>query len=986
MKGELFRFVIYKSGDIMKRFFSAFLSAMVLISATILGCSNGIDNKSSLIQQALVLSQQSSSYGSLKIEGDSSRALSISDLTNATVTVSTYGKSDIVKENLTISGGTGSTGVIEKVPVGRNVVKVESNLAGVVMYGYIDIESNKTKTCTVNWESSKVGKIYWELLKTQGLNITNIEESDFSSAIPNVHACLVDAASIASDYKNNSLGASSKYKLEAGKVTITANTNNGSAVQIGDPVSSAGTLSSTVGGTSIIENVAPGTWNIYVASNKISKTVTVTAGETATVTIGQAVITDKIIVHAKGYKGIYIYDTTGITTNSYDMTSEGNDWYTYTLNVTSAKLIFKTTKDSWNGQTGNLTRTAGEWWFIGDSGDKPTGTWYDHNPEVPVEPTVSISPATGKVALNGSISVDFDDGNDTITSAKVTVNGTEYNMGSTAGTWSKSLSELGITSEGVTVTVSATVKNSVGTGTASASLTTKAASKLVTNPNELRIYQVMVASFQDGDPSIGYTDMWAPSNALKGGDLQGIINAIPYIKGLGCNALWMTPIFQSDGFDEKLEATGYFATDYFNVDRNFGTNKTFDELVKSCHDRGIAVILDGVFGHNGASQGGSMEPSPIRDGIKNPGIVPNGNNPVNYSESNSLKYYSDVASYWITEHKIDGWRLDQCYQVGLGDKDNDSGKFPVNTGTDGHNYWYEIRKVVEQAAASNGTKGVDWGTLGYMVGEHWHGDQTVIQMGSVNAGYTSSSYGNMNNKAAGYGLNSCFDFPAYYKFVQGFAREWGGTTSDNITTGLSYLYQTYTEKGYSCKEDDGTYEVYYPNFMLSNHDLFRIGDLINKKFSCDFDSDEYIKRNKVILAAQCAYTGPITIYYGDEIGDHSANLSGWGSENVARSSGKITGFNSREQAIHDWTQKCLAARADHEALWNGTNTQITGQSDFYVAKKVGGGETIYIAFNYNKSSSKSFSLSGTGTDLISGETFTGTVTVPALSARYILVK
>lgn len=974
----------------MKRFFSAFLSAMVLISATILGCSNDIDNKSSLIQQVLVLSQQSNSYGSLKIEGDSSRALSISDLTNATVTVSTYGKSDIVKENLTISGGTGSTGVIEKVPVGRNVVKVESNLAGVVIYGYVDIESNKTKTCTVNWASSKVGKIYWELLKTQGLNITNIEESDFSSAIPNVHACLVDAASIASDYKNNSLGASSKYKLEAGKVTITANTNNGSAVQIGDPVSSAGSLSSTVGGTSTIENVAPGTWNIYVAGNKISKTVTVTAGETATVTIGQAVITDKIIVHAKGYKGIYIYDTTGITTNSYDMTSEGNDWYTYTLNVTSAKLIFKTTKDSWDGQTGNLTRTAGEWWFIGDSGSLPTGTWYDHNPDIPPEPetpTVKISPVDGsKIALNGSISVAFDDGNDTISSAKVTVNGSEYNMGTTAGTWTKSLSELGITSEGVTVTVSAIVKNSVGTGTASASLTTKAASKLVTNPNELRIYQVMVASFQDGDPSRGYSQMWGPNEALKGGDLQGIINSLDYIKGLGCNALWMTPIFQSNGFDEKLEATGYFATDYFKIDNHFGTNELFDDLVKACHDRGIAVILDGVFGHNGASQGGSMTPSPTRDGIKNPGIVPNGNNPVNYSESNSLKYYSDVASYWITEHKIDGWRLDQCYQVGLGDKDNDSGKFPVNTGTSGHNYWYDIRKVVEQAAASNGTKGVDWGTLGYMVGEHWHGDQTVIQMGSVNAGYTSSSYGNMDNKAAGYGLNSCFDFPAYYKFVQGFAREWGGTTSDNITTGLSYLYQTYTEKGYSCKEDDGTYEVYYPNFMLSNHDLFRIGDLINKKFSCDFDSDEYIKRNKVVLAAQCAYSGPITIYYGDEIGDHSANLSGWGNENVARSSGKITGFNSREQAIHDWTQKCLAARADHEALWNGTNTQITGQSDFYVAKKQGGGETIYIAFNYNKSSSKSFSLSGTGTDLISGETFTGTVTVPALSARYILVK
>lgn len=968
----------------MKRFFSAFLSAMVLISATILGCSNDIDNKSSLIQQALVLSQQSNSYGSLKIEGDSSRALSISDLTNATVTVSTYGKSDIVKENLTISGGTGSTGVIEKVPVGRNVVKVESNIAGVVMYGYVDIESNKTKTCTVNWESSKVGKIYWELLKTQGLNITNIEETAFSSAIPDVHACLVDAAAIASDYKNNSLGASSNYKLEAGKVIITANTNNGSAVQIGDPVSSAGTLSSTVGGTSTIENVAPGTWNIYVSGNKISKTVTVTAGETATVTIGQAVITDKIIVHAKGYKGIYIYDTTGITTNSYDMTSEGNDWYTYTLNVTSAKLIFKTTKDSWDGQTGNLTRTAGEWWFIGDSGTKPTGTWYNKNPDIPPEPvapTVTISPVDGsQIAVNGSISVQFTNGNDTITSAKVTVNGTEYDMGTTAGTWSKSLSELGITSQGVSVNVVATVTNSVGTGSDSASLTTKEPSKLVTNPNELRIYQVMVASFQDGDPSIGYSQMWGPDGALKGGDLQGIINALDYIENLGCNALWMTPIFQSNTGEEKLKATGYFANDYFNVDNHFGTNEKFAELVEACHEKGIAVILDGVFGHNAGYQ---LVPSPNRSGIKNPGITPSSSNPVDYAgDENSLKYYSDVARYWITEYKIDGWRFDQCYQVGLGDKDNNSGKFPINTGSGGHNYWYDIRKVIEEAAASNGTKGVDWGTLGYMVGEHWHGDQTVIQMGSVNAGYTSSSYGDMSKAASGYGLNGCFDFPSYYKVIQGFAQEWGGTTTGNITTGLSYLYKTYSEKGYSCLDDDGTYDIYYPNFMLSNHDLYRIGDLIKKKFSCEYDSEEYTKRNKVLLAAQCAYSGPITIYYGDEIGDHSVDLSGWGGDNVARSSGKITGFNTREQTIHDWTQKCLAARADHEALWNGTNTQITGQSDFYVAKKQGGGETIYIAFNYNSSSSKTFSASGT--DLISGQTYSGTVTVPALSAVYVL--
>lgn len=982
----------------MKKNGKSFLKMVLLFAAIVgivfTGCKSDI-NPNSL------------EYGTLSVKSseisDNSRAIYNKEITYAQATITGYsskGEKFTKTSALTaVSAGKASGITIESIPVCKNAVVVvqaysgtgNTLIDGIRISAVTDIKADTTNSVNVNWESTKTGNVF-EALLAANVNtnaLTSDKVSSIENAIPtDTHACLINATQIASDYKTGTLGEADSYKLTAGTVNVTCYEYDGCTLQINDPLSSTATAD-VADSPVTISDVAPGTWTLYVLDGstvKTSKTVTVTAGETATVTIGQPVITDRIIVHAKGYKGIYIYETTGITTNSYDMTSEGNDWYTYTLNVTSAKLIFKTTKDSWDGQTGDLTRTAGEWWFIGDSGSKPTGTWYDHNPDLPPEPTlpsVSISPVDGsKIAVNGSISVTFDDGNDTITSAKVTVNGTEYDMGTTAGNWSKSLSELGITTEGATVTVSASVTNSAGTGSASASLTTKEPSKLVTNPNELRIYQVMVASFQDGDPSIGYSQMWGPDNALKGGDLQGIINALDYIENLGCNALWMTPIFQSNTGEEKLKATGYFANDYFNVDNHFGTNEKFAELVEACHEKGIAVILDGVFGHNAGYQ---LVASPTRNGIKNPGITPSTSNPVDYAgNEDSLKYYSDVARYWITEYKIDGWRFDQCYQVGLGDKDNNSGKFPINTGAGGHNYWYDIRKVIEEAAASNGTKGVDWGTLGYMVGEHWHGDQTVIQMGSVNAGYTSSSYGDMSKAADGYGLNSCFDFPAYYQVVQGFAQEWGGTTTGNITTGLSYLYKTYSEKGYSCKDDDGTYDVYYPNFMLSNHDLYRIGDLIKKKFSCEYDSEEYTKRNKVLLAAQCAYSGPITIYYGDEIGDHSVDLSGWGGDNVARSSGKITGFNTREQAIHDWTQKCLAARADHEALWNGTNTQITGESDFYVAKKQGGGETIYIAFNYNSSSSKTFSASGT--DLISGQTYNGTVTVPALSAVYILAQ
>lgn len=976
----------------MKKFFLS-MSAMVLSFFVLFGCSNDVDNSSLILAQLIKGNTYSGPVANLSVSAEvldsASRAIYVSDIQSAKAIVEGFDSKGeaFSKESplVSVSSGKGSGITVSSIPVCKNaVVTVKAyadakgivNLDGIVITQRVDINQGENNSATVSWNTSKEGNVYAALIKA-GVNtntLTDTQKSSIAGAIPtDIHAALIDAGSIASDYKSNSLKSSSSYKLTAGTVKVTCNDYDGCTLQVNDPVSSKGTA--VKGSDVTISNVAPGTWTLYVLDGttvKTSKSVVVTSGNEASVTLGSSSFDGIQIQVAKslGYSLIHYWscsDKTKYPNTSWPGTAMLTDWcdddYIYNFEGCSSVKLLITDSAENKLCSSDIEITAKGAYRITSSGASAS-TYISDVPPEPVAPTVTISPVDGsQIAVNGSISVQFTNGNDTITSAKVTVNGTEYNMGTTAGTWSKSLSELGITSEGVTVTVSASVTNSVGTGTASASLTTKAASKLVTNPNELRIYQVMVASFQDGDSSIGYTDMWGPSGALKGGDLQGIINAIPYIKGLGCNALWMTPIFTSNGTaDYKLNATGYFAGNYFEIDPNFGTIDTFKELVKQCHENGIAVILDGVFGHTSAAKGGYVVTSPN-------GKTPTGSDPVNYTDTNTQAFFKEVAEYWIKNYKIDGWRLDQCYQVSLGE--NATGSDKCNTG--GHNYWYDIRKVVEQAAASNGTKGTDWGTLGYMVGEHWRGDATLIQNGSVVSG-----------TAAGYGLNSCFDFPAYYQLVQGFACEYGQSskTTDNITTGLSYLYKTYTEKGYSCKEDDGTYETYYPNCMLTNHDLYRIGDVIKGKWGCGYDSDEYIGRNKVILAAQCAYSGPITIYYGDEIGDHSVDLSGWGSDNVARSSGKITGFNSREQAIHDWTQKCLAARADHEALWNGTNTQITGQSDFYVAKKVGGGETIYIAFNYNKSSSKTFSASGT--DLLSGKTYNGTVTVPALSAVYVL--
>lgn len=963
------------------------LAALVLGAVLSTSCSDLISEKNY------------SEYGSVSIfTGE--RAVFVEEIKSAKAKIYGFDSAGkkFTKETdvVGVSSGSGTLPVINGIPVSKNaVVEVQaygdsaagSKIDGITLYAVCDIKAGENTPVNVTWETSKKGKVYAAIIESGTKNLTDEQIASINNAIPfDKNASLIDAASIATDFNKGALKEKTSYEMKAGSVKITANGCSGCAIQVSDPNSK---ISSAVSGDSAevtVSDVAPGAWNVYAVKDGAvvkSGIVTVASGAAAEVVLENVEVTEydgiKILVaKSLNYPLIHYWDCSDKASypntvwpgTAMDSKSSDSDYIYEFKKVSSVSILITNSSEQKLHETNMVLSEKGTYRITASGAQKQS---------VPVPPTVTIP---SKAYLGGTFSIAVSS-ESALTQNTISINGTTK----TLNTGSNPFNVSDFTTSVGTITVSGTISNSAGSKTVSGTITVveKPVNTLVTNFNELRIYQVMVASFQDGDPSIGFTQMWGPDNQTKGGDLQGIINAIPYIKALGCNALWMTPIFNSNGSD-KLDATGYFAYDYFNIDPHFGTMAKFDELVALCHENGINIILDGVFGHNK----GSVASSPSRNGIKNPGIIPSTSNPVDYANnSNSLKYYSDVARYWITEHKIDGWRFDQCYQVGLGDKDNDTGVFPKNTGTNGHNYWYDIRKVVEEAASSNGTLGSDWGTLGYMVGEHWHGDATVIQMGSVNAGYTSSSYGNTSNAAKGYGLNSCFDFPAYYQVVQGFAQEHNDSKSakNNITTGLSYLYKTYSEKGYSCKEDDGSYETYYPNFMLSNHDLFRIGDLIHEKYSEGFESDNYAKRNMVLLAAQAAYTGPITIYYGDEIGDHNATTTtGWSTDNVARSSGKISGFNTREQKIHDWTQKCLETRAGHEALWNGSNEQVIGEKDFYVSKKVGGGETIYIAFNYNSSSAKTFTISGSGTDLLSDESFSGTVTVPALSARFILIK
>lgn len=89
-----------------------------------------------------------------------------------------------------------------------------------------------------------------------------------------------------------------------------------------------------------------------------------------------------------------------------------------------------------------------------------------------------------------------------------------------------------------------------------------------------------------------YPQSFRDSNADGIGDLPGITEKLPYVKSLGCNAIWLNPCF-----DSPFKDAGYDVRDYCRVAPRYGTNEDLCQLFQAAHSLGIRVLLDLVPGH-----------------------------------------------------------------------------------------------------------------------------------------------------------------------------------------------------------------------------------------------------------------------------------------------------------------------------------------------------------------------------------------------------
>ena len=118
-------------------------------------------------------------------------------------------------------------------------------------------------------------------------------------------------------------------------------------------------------------------------------------------------------------------------------------------------------------------------------------------------------------------------------------------------------------------------------------------------PADDLIYFVMVDRFANGDPgNDGEIDPSDPT-AFHGGDLQGVIDQLDYLQGLGVRTVWLSPVFQmrTDKFFEWGAFHGYWTQDLTAVEPRFGDAALLRELSDQLHARGMRLLLDVVWNH-----------------------------------------------------------------------------------------------------------------------------------------------------------------------------------------------------------------------------------------------------------------------------------------------------------------------------------------------------------------------------------------------------
>ncbi len=430
-------------------------------------------------------------------------------------------------------------------------------------------------------------------------------------------------------------------------------------------------------------------------------------------------------------------------------------------------------------------------------------------------------------------------------------------------------------------------------------------------------YQIFLDRFNnvDNTSNLPWGKLPVHNNEFYGGNLKGVIDKLPYLKDLGINGIYFTPIF------EAPTAHKYDTTNYFKIDPQFGTNEDFGLLVQKAHELGIKVMLDGVFNHCGFDH--PFFQDVVKNGEKsiykdcffidkfpvvNFPLTDQGKPTHYYGIELNLKTFAftphmpkwntehplaqqhllDSIRFWIETYDIDGWRLDVSNEIS-------------------HDFLRQIKKV--SRAAKKDT---------FILGENWdssypwlHGDQLDSVM-NYDLSYPLWKY-----------LEHKIDYMTFRDMVITYL----ATTPKNVMENMFNL--------------------------VGSHDTIRI----KRRLKDD------PRRVKLSYLWMFLSSGAPNIYYGDEIG-----LTGEHDPDNRRC--MLWDEKDQDLDFKHFVKSLITLRKSHPAFLSYDYQFLS--SDHLIFSKTEGSDTIYTIMNQAETTTIQLpeTLQGSFVNLLTGEKIT----------------
>lgn len=437
------------------------------------------------------------------------------------------------------------------------------------------------------------------------------------------------------------------------------------------------------------------------------------------------------------------------------------------------------------------------------------------------------------------------------------------------------------------------------------------------------MYLLMPDRFSNGDPSNdkigGMRDQSLNRDSIyhrHGGDMQGVINHLDYLQGLGVTALWMTPVIEND-MPNRTEH-GYAFTNHYKIEPRFGGEKVYKQLSDALHQRGMKLIQDAVYNHVGL-QHFTVQDLPMKNWLnqwpaytqtsykdqslmdiyaaaKDKKIMSDGwftkqMPDLNHQNPFVANYLIQHAIYSVEEFGVDGWRIDTYIY-------NDM------------NFMNRCNKALLD----------EYPTL-TMFGETWvHGtaNQAYFTENNIDLPFKSNLIGVTDFQTHLYGIVPAMNQPFGW------------------TEGVNKLYQTLSN------------DFLYKNPMnhvifLDNHDMSRFLSQVN----------DDVEKLKCGIAWLLTCRGIPQLYYGTEILMKGvSNPDGWvrldfkgGWAEDADNKFIAKGRNAKEDEVYNWTATLANFRKKSSAITTGKFMQYAPEDGLYVYFRYDAKQTVMCVMN-----------------------------------------